>query len=234
MRNSHQLFAIILTAVAGLAWQLPGCAAEPNMPLPAPAVDSPRQTGPLQTAVLSGGCFWGVQGLYEHVRGVQKVVSGYTGGHSATADYEAVSSGRTGHAESVQITFDPARVSYGELLRIFFSVVHDPTQANGQGADIGTQYRSLISYQDDSQRNIATAYIAQLNGAGVFHKPIATRVESAGKFIPAESYHQDYMALHPSDGYISYWDLPRLTRLKQQFPEYYSEQPALLPRSASR
>lgn len=234
MRGSYGYLLVIAATIVSLTWQLPGCAAEAVAPLPPPAKDNPRQVGPAQTAVLAGGCFWGVQGLYEHVRGVEKVVSGYTGGHTLVADYDSVSSGRTGHAESVQITFDPARVSYGELLRIFFSVVHDPTQVNGQGADIGSQYRSMIWYQDDSQREIANAYIRQLNGAGVFPRPVATQVEGAGKFIPAESYHQDYMARHPADGYISYWDLPKLARLKQQFPEYYSEQPALLARSNSR
>jgi peptide-methionine (S)-S-oxide reductase len=234
MRSSHGFILAIAAAIAGLTWQLPGCAAESAFPVPPPTVDIPKQSGPLQTAVLSGGCFWGVQGLYEHVRGVEKVVSGYTGGHTASADYESVSSGRTGHAESVRITFDPARVSYGELLRIFFSVAHDPTQINGQGADIGTQYRSMISYQDEAQKNIATAYIAQLSSAGVFHKPIATRVESSGNFIPAESYHQDYMARHPTDGYITYWDAPKLARLKQLFPDYYSERPVLLAQGSLR
>src|ERR1700760_4715036 len=177
-------------AVLGIGWQLASCAAEPTANVPAPVVDSPKQQGPVQTAVLSGGCFWGVQGVYEHVKGVEKVVSGYAGGARSTAQYEQVGTGMTGHAESVQITFDPARVSYGELLRIFFSVAHDPTQLNRQGPDTGSQYRSAIVYSDDTQKNIATAYLAQLGQAGTFHRPIVTRVDRLKGFYPAEGYHQ--------------------------------------------
>ncbi len=232
MRHNGRSILAAVAAVAGIAWQLTSCAAETAVAVPPPALDNPKQAGPLQTAVLSGGCFWGVQGVYEHIKGVEKVVSGYTGGNTATADYDTVSTGRTGHAESVQITFDPQQVSYGELLQIFFSVVHDPTQLNRQGPDIGTQYRSLISYQDDTQRDIATAYIAQLNGSGVFHRPIVTRLERARRFFQAEAYHQDYLERHPRDVYISYYDLPRLERLKQLFPAYYSERPVLLAQSS--
>ena len=223
-----------LLAVVGVAWQLASCAAEAPVNVPAPAMDNPRQPGPLQTAVLSGGCFWGVQGVYEHVKGVQKVVSGYAGGDRSTARYETVGTGTTGHAESVQVTFDPAKVSYGELLRIFFSVAHDPTQLNRQGPDTGTQYRSAIVYSDDTQKNIANAYIAQLSQAGTFHRPIVTKVDRLKGFYPAEGYHQDYLALNPSNPYIAYNDLPKIENLKRLFPDYYSERPVLLAQSDLR
>jgi peptide-methionine (S)-S-oxide reductase len=220
-----------LLAVVGVAWQLASCAAEAPVNVPAPAMDNPKQPGALQTAVLSGGCFWGVQGVYEHVKGVQKVVSGYAGGDRSTAQYETVGTGTTGHAESVQITFDPAKVSYGELLRIFFSVAHDPTQLNRQGPDTGTQYRSAIVYSDDTQKNIANAYIAQLSQAGTFHRPIVTKVDRLKGFYRAEGYHQDYLALNPSNPYIAYNDLPKIENLKRLFPDYYSERPVLLAQS---
>jgi len=217
-----------LLAVLGVAWQLTSCAAEATANLPTPSLDNPKQAGPLQTAVLSGGCFWGVQGVFEHVKGVRKVVSGYAGGDRSTARYQDVGTGTTGHAESVQITFDPAQVSYGELLRVFFSVAHDPTQANGQGPDIGSQYRSMISYSDDTQKNIASAYIAQLGKTGVFSRPIATKVDHLKGFYPAEEYHQDFLALNPSNPYIAYNDLPKIANLKRLFPDYYSDRPVLL------
>ena len=160
-------------------------AGEGAVQIPAPATDNPKTAGALQTAVLSGGCFWGVQGVFEHMRGVRKVLAGYAGGASNTAEYETVSTGTTGHAESVQITFDPAQVSYGELLRVFFSVVHDPTELNRQGSDVGTQYRSDIFYLDDAQKNVAQAYIAQLNSAKAFPEPIVTRVDPYKGFYPA-------------------------------------------------
>ena len=221
-----------LLAVIGIAWQLTSCAAEVPVNVPVPAMDNPKQEGTLQTAVLSGGCFWGVQGVYEHVKGVEKVVSGYAGGDRSTAQYETVSRGTTGHAESVQITFDPAKVSYGELLQIFFSVVHDPTQLNRQGPDTGTQYRSVIAYSDETQKNIATAYIAQLNAAAVFTRPIVTRVDHLKGFYPAESYHQDYLVHNPSNPYIAFNDLPKIESLKRVFPNYYSDRPVLLAQSA--
>jgi peptide-methionine (S)-S-oxide reductase len=216
-----------LLAVLGITWQLISCAAEAPVSVPAPTVDRPKHPGPLETAVLSGGCFWGVQGVYEHVRGVSRVLSGYAGGDQSTASYEQVSTGKTGHAESVQITYDPARVSYGELLQIFFSVVHDPTQVNRQGPDAGTQYRSAIVYDSDSQKDIATAYIAELNKAGVFKKPIVTRVDPLKGFYAAEGYHQDYLVRNPSSSYIAYNDLPKIENLKRLFPGYYSERPIL-------
>jgi peptide-methionine (S)-S-oxide reductase len=217
-----------LLTVLGVAWQLTACAAEPAANLPPPSLDNPKQAGPLQTAVLSGGCFWGVQGVFEHVKGVQKVVSGYAGGDRSTARYQDVGTGNTGHAESVQITFDPGKVSYGELLQVFFSVAHDPTQANGQGPDIGSQYRSMISYGDDTQKDIASAYIAQLGKTGVFSRPIVTKVQHLKGFYPAEGYHQDFLALNPSNPYIVYNDLPKIANLKRLFPDYYSDRPVLL------
>ena len=217
-----------LLAVLGVAWQLTSGAAEVTANLPPPSLDNPKQAGPLQTAVLSGGCFWGVQSVFEHVKGVQKVVSGYAGGDRSTARYQDVGTGTTGHAESVQVTFDPAKVSYGELLQVFFSVAHDPTQANGQGPDIGSQYRSMISYSDDTQKNIASAYIAQLGKTGVFSRPIATKVDHLKGFYPAEGYHQDFLALNPSNPYIVYNDLPKIANLKRLFPDYYSDRPVLL------
>jgi peptide-methionine (S)-S-oxide reductase len=222
-----------LFAVAALAW-LQSCAADSPPLLPAPALDDAKAAGPAQTVVLSGGCFWGVQGVYEHVRGVRKVISGYAGGQRSTADYETVSTGTTGHAESVQITYDPAVLSYGEILRIFFSVVHDPTQMNRQGPDSGTQYRSMISYSDDAQQKVARAYIAQLNTAGVYRRPIVTQVVRLTGFYPAEGYHQDYLLLHPSDPYIAFNDLPKVENLQRVFPDYYAPQPVTVSQTASR
>jgi peptide-methionine (S)-S-oxide reductase len=234
VRSAKRSVLPALLAVVGVAWQLASCAAEAPVNIPPPSVDAPKQQGALQTAVLSGGCFWGVQGVYEHVKGVQKVVSGYAGGDRSTAQYETVGTGTTGHAESVRITFDPAKVSYGELLQIFFSVAHDPTQLNRQGPDTGTQYRSVIAYSDDTQKNIATAYIAQLSQAGTFHRPIVTKVDRLKGFYPAESYHQDYLALNPSNPYIAYNDLPKIENLKRLFPDYYSDRPVLLAQTNSR
>ena len=231
LRSAKRSVLPALLAVVGVAWQLASCAAEAPVSVPAPAIDNSRQPGALQTAVLSGGCFWGVQGVYEHVKGVQKVVSGYAGGDRSTAQYETVGTGTTGHAESVQITFDPAKVSYGELLQIFFSVAHDPTQLNRQGPDTGTQYRSAIVYSDDTQKNIATAYIAQLTQARTFARPIVTKVDHLKGFYPAEGYHQDYLALNPSNPYIAYNDLPKIENLKRLFPNYYSDRPVLLAQS---
>lgn len=226
-RIAKQSILPALLAMAGLLWLLVSNAAEAPVNVPAPVVDNPKHVGALQTAVLSGGCFWGVQGVYQHVRGVQKAVSGYAGGNRA-ASYEEVSTGNTGHAESVRITFDPAKVSYGELLQIFFSVVHDPTQLNRQGPDTGSQYRSMIVYTDPTQQKIATAYIDQLNKAGVFRKPIVTQLEPLKHFYNAEGYHQDYLEHHPSNPYIAFNDLPKVENLKRLFPSSYSDQPVLV------
>jgi peptide-methionine (S)-S-oxide reductase len=196
-------------------------AAGPGTPFPVAANDNARSAGPLQTAVLAGGCFWGVEAVFAHVRGVHDVVSGYAGGDKGTAAYEVVSSGRTRHAESVRITFDPQQVSYGELLRIFFAVAHDPTQLNRQGPDSGTQYRSSIFYADETQKQIAQAYIGQLNQARVFPRAIVTRVDPLTEFYPAESYHQDFVAHNPNHPYVVFNDLPKLRNLQRTFPEFY-------------
>ena len=219
-------FAALL-ASAALLWHSPLWGAEPPVILAPPAIDNAKTAGPSQTAVLAGGCFWGVQGVYEHVRGVQKVIAGYAGGERDTAQYETVSSGTTGHAESVKITFDPAQISYGQILQIAFSVVHDPTQLNRQGPDMGTQYRSAIFYADDSQKKIAQAYIGQLQQAHAFSRPIVTKLELLHGFYPAEGYHQDYLIHNPNQPYIAYYDLPKIENFRKTFPELYSGQPVL-------
>jgi peptide-methionine (S)-S-oxide reductase len=174
-----------------------------------------------QTAVLAGGCFWGVDAVFKHVKGVKKVVSGYSGGEPGTANYRAVSTGRTGHAEAVSITYDPAQISYGQLLKVFFSVAHDPTELNRQGPDVGTQYRSAIFYADEEQKRAAREYIDQIGRAKAFSAPIVTQVAPLTRFHPAEDYHQNYLAQHPTQPYIMIYDLPKLRQLKRQFPELY-------------
>lgn len=196
--------------------------------LPAATDNSPKKPGHLQTAVLAGGCFWGMQGVFEHVHGVRGVVAGYAGGPARKAHYEDVETGVTGHAESVEVSFDPAEVSYGELLQIFFSVAHDPTQLNRQGPDSGTQYRSVVFYADDQQRQVAEAYIAQLTQARSFPRPIVTRVEELKGFYPAESYHQDYYLKNPRAPYIVFNDLPKIRALKQLFPDDYRDAPVMV------
>ncbi|MGO4550726.1 peptide-methionine (S)-S-oxide reductase MsrA [Lysobacter sp. 2RAF19] len=181
-----------------------------------------------ETVVFAGGCFWGVQGVFQHVKGVQRAVSGYIGGDAASAHYAIVSTGLTGHAEAVQVTYDPSQVSYPQLMQVFFSVVHDPTERNYQGPDHGTQYRSAIYTTTRTQLQDTTAYIAQLQKANIFHAPIVTQVQPARPFYPAEAYHQDYMALNPQAGYIRYWDAPKLTALKATYPALYRATPVLL------
>jgi peptide-methionine (S)-S-oxide reductase len=214
-------------AVGALLLRAPLFGAEAPVIIAPPAIDNPKSAGPLQTAVLSGGCFWGVQGVYEHVRGVKNVLAGYAGGERATAEYETVSSGNTGHAESVKITFDPAMISYGQILQIAFSVVHDPTQLNRQGPDVGTQYRSAIFYADDAQKRIADSYIKQLDQAHAFPRPIVTQVTALKGFYPAEAYHQDYLIHNPTQPYIVFNDLPKIENFRRTFPEIYSGQPTL-------
>jgi peptide-methionine (S)-S-oxide reductase len=193
-------------------------------PIPNPAVDATlANTKGEQTAVLAGGCFWGVDAVFKHVKGVMHVESGYAGGSADTAQYETVSSGQTGHAESVQITYDPSQITYGQLLKVFFAVAHDPTELNRQGPDTGTQYRSAIFYANEEQKRIAEKYIAQLDGAKVFPAKIATQVAPLKAFIEAESYHQNYLANHPDDPYIVYNDLPKLDHLRKQLPELYRQ-----------
>jgi peptide-methionine (S)-S-oxide reductase len=216
----------VLAVVLGLYWSSSSAAlAEKAVVIAAPALDNPRTAGPLQTAVLAGGCFWGVQAVFQHVQGVRKVLSGYAGGSKANAEYEIVSTGKTGHAESVQISFDPKEVSYGQILQVYFSVAHDPTQLNRQNPDVGPQYRSNIFFTDEMQKKIAEAYIAQLNKAKVFDGPIVTRVDALKEFYPAEEYHQDFLIRNPQNPYIQRYDQPKLQNLKTVFPASYRSQP---------
>ncbi|MGA2187756.1 MAG: peptide-methionine (S)-S-oxide reductase MsrA [Steroidobacteraceae bacterium] len=218
----------LLGAICVLLWRSPLYGAEAAVAVGPPLVDNPRAAGPLQTAVLAGGCFWGVQGVFEHVRGVKQVIAGYAGGDASTAHYETVSGGGTGHAESVRITFDPAEVSYGQLLQVAFSVVYDPTSLNAQGPDVGSQYRSVIFYGDDMQKRIAEAYIRQLDQAHAFHKPIVTRVDPLKGFYAAERHHQDYLVHNPNAPYIAYNDIPKVNNFQRFFPALYSPQPVLV------
>jgi peptide-methionine (S)-S-oxide reductase len=220
--------AVLLAVTAGaVLLRTPLRGAEAPVVIAPPAIDNPKSAGSAQTAVLSGGCFWGVQGVFEHVRGVKNVIAGYAGGERATAQYESVSSGTTGHAESVSISFDPSMISYGQILQIAFSVVHDPTQLNRQGPDVGTQYRSAIFYADDTQNRIAEAYISQLDQSHAFARPLVTRVERLRGFYPAEAYHQDYLIHNPTQPYIAIYDLPKIENFRRTFPELYSGQPTL-------
>jgi peptide-methionine (S)-S-oxide reductase len=191
--------------------------------IPGPAVDEHGGAATDRFAVFAGGCFWGVDAVFKHVKGVKNVVSGYSGGSASTAHYEIVSGGQTGHAESVQVVYDPSQISYGQLLQIFFSVAHDPTQLNQQGPDVGRQYRSAIFYADDTQRSIARAYIDQLDAAKVFRRRIVTEVTQLQKFYDAEAYHQGYFFNHPLEPYIIINDKPKVAALRQQFPELYLE-----------
>ena len=221
-RNAAGLAALSVSALAFVLGSTAARAVETSQALPAPSRDIVAAKAlTSDTAVFAGGCFWGVEAVFRHVRGVKTAVSGYAGGAAATAIYEVVGSGTTGHAESVQVTYDPSQVSYGELLRIFFSVAHDPTELNRQGPDTGTQYRSAIFTRNDEQLQVAKAYIAQLDAAKVFGRPIVTQVTPLPAFYPAEAYHQNYLALHPTQPYIVYNDLPKLAQLKQQFPDRY-------------
>jgi len=226
--NRLSLCATALGALAIAAFAVtPLRAAEDAVVIPAPTQDIAAPDG-LQTVVVAGGCFWGVQGVFQHTAGVVNAVSGYAGGSKATAEYPIVSSGTTGHAESVQIKYDPKKISYGKLLQIFFSVAHDPTQLNRQGPDSGTQYRSAIFTTSDEQKKVAEAYIAQLNAAKVYGKPIVTKVGALEGFYPAEAYHQDYLTLHPTQPYIAYNDIPKVENLKKIFAENYLEKPTLV------
>lgn len=217
--------AILLALVAALMFiysESAAIATERAVQLPDPARDAPlAKAGGEQSAVFAGGCFWGIQAVFLHVNGVKSATSGYSGGDAGRANYEAVSSGATGHAESVQVVYDPSRVSYGQLLKVFFSVAHDPTQLNRQGPDVGTQYRSAIFYANDEQRQIAGDYIQQLNRAKVFARPIVTQIGKLAAFHPAESYHQNYVAQHPDSLYVVINDLPKLEYLKTTFPRLY-------------
>ncbi len=227
MRRPALAFLLAATTALTLALAVPSRAAEEAVVIPPPAMDAAPASG-IQTAVLAGGCFWGVQGVFQHTAGVVNAISGYAGGTKATADYQSVSSGRTGHAEAVEIKYDPKKISYGKILQIYFSVVHDPTQLNRQGPDVGPQYRSAIFVSSDEQKKVAEAYIAQLNGAKVFKKPIVTKVGALEAFYPAEAYHQDYLTLHPNQPYIAYNDIPKVENLKKLFADNYIEKPTLV------
>jgi peptide-methionine (S)-S-oxide reductase len=198
--------------------------------IPPPSIDAPASQSTSEVAVLAGGCFWGVQGVYQHTKGVTSAVSGYAGGQKNTAHYETVGREVTGHAEAVQVTFDPRQISYGRLLQVFFSVVHDPTQLNRQGPDVGTQYRSAIFPLNAEQERVAGEYIAQLNQARIFRKAVATKIEMNRPFYEAEAYHQDYLTLNPREPYIVYNDLPKIDDLKRLFPELYRPTPVLVRR----
>jgi peptide-methionine (S)-S-oxide reductase len=225
-RFSLGIAAIGALAIAGFV-AAPSLAAEDAVVIPAPAMDAPASDG-VQTVVLSGGCFWGVQGVFQHTAGVVNALSGYAVGNKSTAQYDTVSTGTTGHAESVQVKYDPKKISYGKLLQIFFSVAHDPTQLNRQGPDSGTQYRSAIWTTTPEQKKVTDAYIAQLNAAKVYSKPIVTKVGPLEGFYPAEAYHQDYLTLHPNQPYIAYNDIPKVENLKKIFAENYIEKPTLV------
>jgi peptide-methionine (S)-S-oxide reductase len=227
------LGVLVAGGLAAALWALPGRTAERATIVPPPAVDAAAGTDQTQTVVLAGGCFWGVQAVFQHVKGVTSAVSGYSGGAKNTAKYMVVSSGTTGHAESVQITFDPQQISYGRILQIYFSVAHNPTELNRQGPDEGTQYRSAIFYASPEQQRVAQSYIAQLDKAGMFKQPIVTQLTQFSAFYPAEAYHQDYATMHPENPYIYYNDLPKVESLKKLFPDLYREQPVLV-RSAAR
>jgi peptide-methionine (S)-S-oxide reductase len=214
----------ILAAVLPLGRGASCNAAGGSVTIPNPSVDAPlAPTKSQQTAVLAGGCFWGIQAVFEHLKGVIRATSGYSGGSADTAQYERVSTGRTGHAEAVQVTYDPSQITYGQLLKVFFSVAHDPTQLNQQGPDVGTQYRSAIFYASEEQKRIAQAYVNQLNQAKVFPRAIATQIVTLNAFYPAEDYHQDYADNHPENLYIVINDLPKVEHLHKQFPELYVE-----------
>jgi peptide-methionine (S)-S-oxide reductase len=233
MQSSRRSALTLMLAAAGMTVVAAPFAtraiAQPEEPrlLPVSATKSPPAAG-LQKVVFAGGCFWGVQGVFQHVNGVAKAISGYAGGKKETAQYETVGTGTTGHAESVEVTYDPKKVPFEELLRIFFSVATDPTQLNMQYPDHGPQYRGVIFYNTPDQKRIAEAYIAQLNAAKAFKKPIVTKVQANTGFYPAEAYHQDYLYLHPGEPYIAINDLPKVRALKKYFPVYYRDQPMLV------
>jgi peptide-methionine (S)-S-oxide reductase len=240
MKQMHVRSTLLVAALligAGVSLAVLRSTAEVARTIPVPAVDEQAgegaPTATSEVAVLAGGCFWGVQGVFQHVDGVTSAVSGYAGGEQKTAHYEMVGSGRTGHAESVRITFDPGKISYGRILQIYFSVAHDPTQLNRQGPDVGTQYRSAIFPANPEQARIAKAYMAQLNQARLFNAAIVTKIEPDREFYAAEDYHQDFLTRHPGHPYIVYNDLPKIEDLKRLFPETYRADPVLVAAARS-
>ena len=228
-----KLAGVAAFVLGAVAVQRVANSAEAATQVPPPAQDEKVTATHSETAVFAGGCFWGVQGVFEHVRGVKQVAAGYSGGAASTAQYETVSGGDTGHAESVQITYDPTQITYGRLLQIFFSVAHNPTELDYQGPDHGTQYRSAVFPVNPEQRIVAQAYIAQLDKAHVFSQPVVTRVENFKGFYPAENYHQNFLVLHPDYPYIAINDLPKVTDLKKMFPDLYRNDPVLLKVASS-
>jgi peptide-methionine (S)-S-oxide reductase len=226
------IVAAVLLTFVGVTRAVPRI--EKSRAIPAPEVDEQPGEATSEVAVLAAGCFWGVQGVYQHVKGIVSAVSGYAGGEKSTAEYERVSTGTTGHAESVQIVFDPRSITYGRILQIYFSVVHDPTELNRQGPDVGPQYRSAIFPTTDAQANVARAYIAQLDQAHVFKKALVTRIESGRTFFPAEAYHQDFLTRNPTYPYIVYNDLPKIDSLERLFPDLYRKDPVLVRSRAGR
>jgi len=219
-RSFRKSFFLLTLLCVGAATACKSAGAAAGIPNPA-VDDSLAKTNGERTVVLAGGCFWGIEAVFEHVKGVKDAVSGYSGGAAQTAQYEIVSEGRTGHAESVQITYDPSQITYGQLLKVFFSVAHDPTQLNQQGPDIGTQYRSVIFYSDEGQKRIAQGYTDQLNQSKIFRRRVVTQLVPLKAFYKAETYHQDYAAHHPTDLYIVFNDAPKVTHLREQLPELY-------------
>lgn len=223
--------ALLAAGAFGIS-QTSSMAAEQAVAIPPPSIDE-KAGGGLEKAVFAGGCFWGVQGVFQHVEGVTSAVSGYIGGDKATATYKAIGTGLTGHAEAVEITYDPARVSYGKLLQVFFSVVHNPTQLNYQGPDRGTQYRSAVFPQSAEQEKVTRTYIAELDQAKLFDGKIVTTLEGAKPFYPAEDYHQDFLTLNPTYPYIAYYDLPKIENLERMFPDLYRDKPVLVMQAKS-
>lgn len=227
--TSVRVGAAILLAVAAVVYGASSAySAEQTFVIAPPAIDEPSSSSRKEIAVLAGGCFWGVQGVFQHVKGVSQALSGYVGGNADTAHYDDVSMGNTGHAEAVQVTYDPSQITYGQLLQIYFSVAHDPTQKNRQGPDTGPQYRSTIFATNSQQHKIAQAYIAQLDKSGVYPKPIVTTIEDQKNFYPAEAYHQDYLVQHPDSLYIVFNDMPKIANLAKQFGERYRDKPVLV------
>jgi peptide-methionine (S)-S-oxide reductase len=220
-RSWASLAAVVAVSVFAFAERLSGAASATD-PVPSPMADE-LATAKAETTVFAGGCFWGIQSVFQHTKGVISATSGYAGGWTNRPSYEDVSSGRTGHAESVRVVFDPSQISYGQLLKVFFSVAHDPTQLNRQGPDVGTQYRSALFYMSDDQKRVAESYIEQLTKAHTFARPIVTQVTALTSFFPAEAYHQNYAEEHPNEPYIVYNDAPKIVNLKKQFPELYTD-----------
>ena len=230
-RRSFSRISLCAAAIGALAVAAfavaPSRAAEDAVIIPPPTADT-QEAGGIQTAVLAGGCFWGVQGVFQHTAGVVNAVSGYSGGSKMTADYNMVSTGSTGHAESVEFKYDPKKISYGKILQIYFSVAHDPTELNRQGPDSGTQYRSQIFTTTPEQAQVAAAYIKQLDDAHTYGAPVVTKIGALHGFYPAEDYHQDFLTTHPDYPYIVFNDLPKVAALKQFFPNYYRNDPVLV------